>query len=175
METGEISRGGDTRMTQHPLGLGLEIGRDGVFVSDVPYLRRRDLCARATFIAYDPSIMFQVLLRRDTVGLASTHYALALSIARQAGCIIRVTSTHVATHATLLIDWQRHPAIGMGHPVECELRAQGATLEARIAGHVLARVHEPRLGIGCPALRVEADDAPGRAVCVGFEIREVTR
>lgn len=175
MDTGDISSDGNTRMTPHAFGLGMELRGGGFFEADIPFLRRRDLCARTTFIVYDPSISLQVMLRRDNVGLGCTQYALAVSPARQAACIFRVTSTLAARIATMLVDWQRHPAIGFGHPIECELRAQGATLEARIGGDVLTRVHEPRLGIGCPGVRIEPGGAPVRLVWIGFEVREVVR
>jgi hypothetical protein len=175
METGEYAYGDRMRMSRHVSGLGLELPPDFSYRANVPYLRGRDLCARATFIAYDPSIHVGVMLRYDEVGLSSTHYSVSVDPARQAATILRVSAAPGLAIGSMLVGWQRHPAIALHQPIECELRAQGATLEARVAGHVIARVHAPRLGIGDPGLKVGASDGPGRAVCMGFEVREVAR
>lgn len=174
MKEGDFTVGTSVRVSQHGLGLGVELQAGRAFESAVPFVRRRDHCARASFIAYDPSIVFQVVARRDSVGEASTQYALSVSPGRRAFRVLRVTSGPTKSGATPLLDWRPCQRMGgVGELVDCELRALGATLEARVGGEVVARVHEPRLGVGWPGARIEAEGAAGRAVWASFEVREV--
>lgn len=173
MKDGNFDVGSSVKITQQAGGLGVQLAGGKAFESAVPFLRRRDHCARALFTAVDPAITFEVVVRRDTAGEAATQVALAVSPQRQAARILRITSGATKTIATPLTDWQKDPRMTVGQPVECELRALGPTLEARLYDRVIARVHEPRLGVGWPGVRIEAEANAGRAIWTGFDVREV--
>lgn len=174
MKEGDLDLDNGVKMRSHPSGLHFEVPAGKAFESSIPFLRRRDQIARASFVALDPSTIFQVVVRRDNAGEASTQVGLSVCSGDRKARILRMTSGPKLSKATSLSEWTAHPGIGpVGQPTDIELRAFGPTLEAWIGGQLLARLHEPRLGVGWPGVRIEARGAPARAIWLGFEAREV--
>jgi len=104
------------------------------FQSSVPFIRRRDLCVRASFCALDPSIHLQITARCEHVGVASSQYALIVNPARQAS---RAHAHRVERKGKHGVDRDRlDSAPGdcpVGSPNDMELRVLGPTLEGSSA------------------------------------------
>jgi hypothetical protein len=156
-----------------PSGVMVTLAEHKSFESALPFVRRRDVCARARFQALDPSIVFHLVTRKEAVGEGSSQYAFAVSILKQSVRFERLISSAKKSTVSVIVDWQKHAAIVPGAAVDVELRALGPTLEGLVFGERVFITHEPTLGVGYPGIRITASGAPGRAAWTGFEVREV--
>jgi hypothetical protein len=174
MATGEKELPNGVKYGHHPSGLRIDIPVAKAFESSIPFLRRRDMCVRASLVALDPSAHLQLTARRENIGEASSQYALIVSPVRQAARLVRIVSSVKASTQSIVVDWLTHQAIApVGSANDMELRVLGPTIEGLVGGQRIFVTHEPTLGVGYPGVRFEAIGQPAHALWLGFEVREV--
>ena len=162
------------RVTRRPEGVELAVEAGKAYECSFLFARRRDACVRASFVALDPSAIFQLVLRRESLGDAAFQYALSAWPGRRQMRLVRSVTSAIKSVALPLVDWQSVPALlPPGQLNDVEFRAFGSTLEGLLQGQRVLIFHDPVLGIGMPGVRVEALESPGRCTWRGIEVRAV--